>query len=72
MHFKEFYYLKSEFRGCAAGTEIRVHDWNDVAVEISINGGLIWIPISLFKVFFTDNPEKVQKNVDLNGFRFYV
>lgn len=69
---KEFYYLKSDFRGCKAGTEIRVHDWNDVEVEVSMNGTLTWIPKSLFSTFFTDDKNKVQDKTDLDGRRFYV
>ena len=68
----EFYYVKSELRGCKAGTKVRIHDWNDVEVQVSFNGTLEWIPKSLFNTFFTDDKNKVQDKTDLDGRRFYV
>lgn len=69
---KRFYYLVSDFRGCAAGTKVRVHDWNDCEVEVSLKGELTWIPRSLFDTFFTNDESKVQNRVDINGLRFYI
>ena len=69
---KQFYYLVSDFRGCKAGAKIRVHDWNETEVEVSMNGTLEWIPRSVFNTFFTDDPNKIQNRTDLDGRRFYV
>ena len=69
---KEWYYLVSEFRGYTPGTPIRVHDWNDVEVEVSLHGTLEWIPKRVFKIFFTDNPNRIQNRIDSYGMRAYL
>lgn len=43
------YYITREFGGCPVGTQIRVHDWNDTSVQISIKGNLEWISVDTFK-----------------------
>lgn len=54
MKFKQFYRTKCEWCGCPKGTTIRVHDWNDKFVQISIDGELVWIPISEFQKYFEE------------------
>lgn len=69
---KQFYYLISDLRGCKAGTKIRVHDWNDVEVQVSMNGSLTWFPRSVFDTFFTEDKNKVQNKVDFDGIKYYI
>lgn len=49
MKYDTFYYLTREFNGYRVGAQIRVHDWNDTSVQISINGSLEWISADVFK-----------------------
>lgn len=59
MKYKEFYYTKTDFCGHNAGTKVRVHDWNDVEVQVALRGELQWIPRNVFNLCFTDNPEAI-------------
>ena len=48
MKYKEFYTLAKHIDlgyGCKApiGMKVRVHDWNDTHVQISLAGQLVWI-----------------------------
>lgn len=60
MKYKGFYYTKRDFCGHPAGTRVRVHDWNDVEVQVVLRGALEWIPMEIFDRFFTDNPEEIN------------
>ena len=37
---------------CPAGHKVRIHDWNDVAVQVSICGSLIWVEMNEFNEHF--------------------
>lgn len=49
MKYKVYYTLAKEYNGCSIGTKIRVHDWNNTHVQISINGCLEYVPIETFE-----------------------
>lgn len=49
MQYDSIYYLTREFNGYPVGTQIQVHDWNDMSVQISIKGTLEWISADTFK-----------------------
>lgn len=51
---KEFYPLKKELCGVPAGTIVRIHDWNDIAVQISLQGDLMWLTNAQFLEYFTE------------------
>lgn len=61
MKYKEFYYTKRDFCGHVAGTKVRVHDWNDVEVQVALRGEFQYIPREIFNQFFTDNPEEIYE-----------
>jgi hypothetical protein len=47
--YDSHYYLTREFNGNPIGTEIRVHNWNETSVQISIHGKYEWINANTFK-----------------------
>lgn len=47
--YDSHYYLTREFNGNPIGTEIRVHNWNETSVQISIHGKYEWINTNTFK-----------------------
>lgn len=49
MKYDNYYYLTREFNNHPVGTQIRVHDWNDTSVQISVKGNLEWISTDTFK-----------------------
>lgn len=48
MKYNVYYILKKEYLGYPIGTKIRVHDWNNDWVQISIGGSLEWITTKEF------------------------
>lgn len=48
MKYNAHYILKREYLGCPVGTTIRVHDWAEDWVEISIGGTLNWMTVMEF------------------------
>lgn len=52
MKLKQFYYLTDDFMHMPAGSKIRVHDWTNDKVQISLRGELVWIDLDTFLAYF--------------------
>lgn len=50
---KEFYPLTKELCGVPAGTMVRIHDWNSIAIQISLQGDLMWLTNTQFLEYFS-------------------
>ena len=53
MKWNTYYTLTKEYLDYPVGTQVRVHDWNDDCVQISINGSLEWLPNVVFSYITT-------------------
>lgn len=57
MYFPERVICKKDYKvdwciSCKSGQSVRVHDWNDVAVQLAWPGNLIWVDMNEFNEFF--------------------